>query len=92
MSDQEASELFIRRVSWLKKNLSYDEIYEFAEQALTCADFFLGKWNEWEDIADEVNKNTTAGQWIKNLVGLRILEKKGYEGRVNVVMKTKKEI
>lgn len=84
MTEEEARKLYLKRVCFLRNNVAPDDIYEFAEQALACADFFLNKWNEWEDIAKEVDNNTDAGQWIKNLVGLRILEKQNYLGGIAV--------
>lgn len=84
MSNEEANKRYERKVSFLRKNIPPDDIYEFAEQALTCAEFFLSKWNDWVDINEECEKHRPVEMWVKNLVGLRILEKQGYNQGISV--------
>ncbi len=65
---------FREDVEWLKENIPEEDIYEFAEQALCAADFFIMKWREWVDIEEEAEKDKVIGKWLQNVVGLRILK------------------
>ena len=61
---------FKEDVAWLKQNIGQDDIYEFAQQALTGASYFIHKWSEWVDIEDEVDKDKVTAAWIKNIIGV----------------------
>lgn len=83
--NEEDKKLYLKRVDWLRKNVALDDIYDFAEQALTCADFLIRKWNEWEDIQEEILKDTAPGKMIKNIMTLRLLHNQNYTGGISLV-------
>ncbi len=78
---------FNKNVEWLRNTVSEDDIYEFAEQTLMAADYFIYKWREWVDIEEEATKDKLTNSWLNNVVGLRMLRDSGYQGPLDLNMK-----
>jgi len=84
--DEEFKEHILRKyhedVEWLKRCVSPDDIYDFAEQALIAATFFLSRWDEWVDINEEAENDRATSAWIRNILGIRMMRENGYEGPI----------
>ncbi len=77
-----AENTYRKNVEWLKVNIPRDEIYEFTEQSLIAAEFFLHKWNDWVDVAEECRKDKVTHLWVSNILGIRRLKEKGFSGGI----------
>jgi hypothetical protein len=85
-------ERFEKNVQWLKKNVAPDDIYEFAEQALMAADYFIGELSSWVDLVEEGEKDRVLGLWLKNVIGMRVIRDRNMQGVIDTSMKTKDEL
>lgn len=85
-------EKFEKNVQWLKKNVAPDDIYEFAEQALMAADYFIGELSSWIDLAEEGEKDKVFGLWLKNVIGMRVIRDRNMQGVIDTSMKCKDEL
>lgn len=74
----EFEKAFNSRVRFLRNNIPLDDIYDFTEEALMAADFFLKKWAEHTSISDEIADSKEAYVWVSNIVNLRKLYKNGH--------------
>ena len=83
---------FDNDVQWLRNNIPPDDIYDFAEQALMAADFFINELSLYVDLNEEAQINKLFGVWLKNIVGLRILKNSNMNGRIEMNLKTEDEI
>lgn len=95
MNDQEKEkhlEKFRQNVQWLREQIPPDDIYEFAEQALMAADFFISELSSWVDLSMESEQDKVLALWLKNVVGMRVLRDQGYKGRIDMTMKPGDEI
>ncbi len=70
MTKDEMREEFEKNVNYLRKIVPPDDIYEFAEQTVMAAMFFLKKWGEWEDINSACDEDLVIKKWVLNIVGL----------------------
>jgi hypothetical protein len=93
MNDEEKEiEEFNKNVEWLRKNVAPDDIYEFAEQALMAADFFIVRLGEWIDLIEESKKDKLLEGWLKNSLVIRILKNANAQGVIDTTMKKIEEI
>lgn len=79
-------------VQWLRNNIPPDDIYDFSEQALMAADFFINELSLYVDLNEEAQINKLFGVWLKNIVGLRLLKNSNMNGRIEMNLKTEDEI
>lgn len=84
---KKALEDFDKNVQWLRNHVPRDDIYDFAEQALMAADFFIGKWSSLVDLEKEIEDDKIAGQWLQNVVGMRILKQLNAQGVIDTEWK-----
>jgi len=93
--DDEQHEAFLKKyredVEWLRRCISPDDIYEFAEQSLIAATLFLSRWDEWVDITEEAQKDRATASWIRNILGIRMMRENGYEGPIEFEFKNPDE-
>lgn len=62
-------------VAWIKRNVSEEKIYEFAEQALMGAEFFLAKLLNEEYIDDILLAENLVKKWRNNIFKIRFYQK-----------------
>ena len=74
-------------VQWLRDNIPPDDIYDFAEQALLSAEFFILKWAEWVDVDEERDKDKLVNIWFQNVIGIMALQAESFKTRLNLEMK-----
>ncbi len=94
MEDERKKEVmrqYYEDVAWLRRCISPDDIFEFTEQALIAASFFLSKWSDWVDITEEGKKDKEAEAWIRNIISIRLIKESGYEGPISFEMKDYEE-
>lgn len=84
MDLEKRREKYLRRVKFLRENIPLDDIYEFTEQALSCADFFLFMWSRYTDVIEECENDAVTHSYVFNLLGLRSLEEKGYNQGISI--------
>ncbi len=80
----EVRDRYNKRIEFLRTNIAPDDIYEFAEQALAGAEFFIRRWNEWVDVGEECEKDMKTLTWVSNILGMRSLEKTGYDEGIGI--------
>ncbi len=84
MNREEYLRKFRKNVDWLKINIEPEDIYDFAEQAILAAEFFLDKWNQWEDVTEICKKNPVAHVYVSNITGIRKLKDIRHVDGINV--------
>jgi len=62
---------YLENVAWLKTVVAPEDIYDFAEQTIHAALFFMIRWQEWVDIMEEAEKCEATNTWVSNVLGLR---------------------
>lgn len=85
-------EKFNKDVQWLRDVVPPDDIYDFAEQALMAADFFIHELSHWVDLGEEGERNKVLGLWLRNIVGMRVLRNQKMKGIIDTTLKSKDEI
>jgi len=58
-------------VVWLRQNVPMDDVYEFTEQVLMCAESFLNKLNEKTDLYQEMEDDYAFSTWVNNIAQIR---------------------
>ena len=71
MNEVEAREKFNKNVLWLKSHIPENDIYNFAEQALMGAEFFMQKWAHLTDAPKEMEQCSKTDKWVKNVFSIR---------------------
>jgi len=74
MTQEELQKKFDDNVAWMQRNVPPDDIYLFAEQTKMAAAYFIRRWAEWVDIAEEAKKDPVANLWLNNISGLVYLQ------------------
>ena len=77
---------FVANVQYLRDNIPPDDIYEFAEQALLSAEFFILRWAEWVDAFEECEKCGLTKLWFQNVIGLKALQSVNQKAKVKLDM------
>lgn len=85
MEEQEARARFKENVEWLKVNIDEDDIYDFAEQTLMAADFFMGKWAK--EAGEEAVYCPQTEKWIKNVLSIRAAKCEEIKRQISTKMK-----
>lgn len=83
---------FKKNVEFLRNNIPKDEIYEFAEQCLVAAEFFLFKWSQWVDLYEETEKDEIVHVWVSNVIHIRQLNEENYTGGINTKLRNEHEL
>lgn len=87
MDKEELLKSYREDVQWLRDNIPPDDIYEFAEQALLSAEFFISCWNEWVDVFEECEKHPATKTWFTNVMGLRALRNESKKSKVDIKLR-----
>lgn len=77
MDKEEHNKKFESNIEYIRKNIPPDDIYLFAELCLMSACFFLGKWNEFEDLQKVIDQDRLASKYIKNITSFRMMQDAG---------------
>ena len=81
-------EKFEERSLWLRERIAPDDIYDFAEQTIMCAEFFLMKFINYVELEKEMRKDKVLDVWVKNIVSIRFLKNSGASGgKINTELK-----
>jgi hypothetical protein len=72
-------------VRWLRQHVPMDDVYEFAEQTIMCAEYFLANLNGVMDLGSKMQNDKIFAGWVKNLVGIRAIK----EQNINISIKTR---
>lgn len=81
--DERLIEQYKSDVEWLKRNIPPEQIYDFAEQSLMAATFFLAQWDDWVDLDEECDKSPVAKAWISNVLKLRHARQLGIDEKIS---------
>jgi hypothetical protein len=73
-------------VRWLRGAIPRDDVYDFAEQTLMAAEFFLLKLAPHLTEAEKQNESGALCTWIRNIARLRAAKEEGFPGIVNVTV------
>ncbi len=75
----DCEKIYIKRVQFLRDNIAPDDIYEFAEQALSGSEIILRNCNiDYED------EDSLFNLVAKNLISLRKLCNEDYKGGLRI--------
>lgn len=85
-------EMFNKNVQWLRENIAPDDIYDFAEQALMAADFFIGELSNWVNLAEEGEKDKVLALWVRNVVGMRVMRDQKAKMMIDMTLKSVDEL
>lgn len=85
MSEPKVSaEEYTKNVKWLREHVAPDDVYDFAQQAVMAAEFFIGRLHQHIDITEEVKTDPMLYHWITNIYSLSKMKVEGFKGIVNV--------
>ena len=88
VNKEELLKKFKENVQYLERNVPPDDIYLFTEQTVMAALYFMFKWSEWVDIAQEAEKDPIAKKWITNILSLVVMRDKGQDIEIDLNMKS----
>ena len=60
----------------------------FAEQTFMAAMFFLHKWSEIVDVAEEARHNEVIKKWVTNIIGLQLCKEQGEDVTLDLDFKS----
>lgn len=84
----ECVEIYIKRVQFLRDNIAPDDIYEFAEQALSGSEVILRDYVNNSDVPymglEPKEDNNLVELVVANLVTIRKLCESGYKGGLRI--------
>lgn len=77
-------DLYCKRIQFLRDNIAPDDIYEFAEQALTGGEFFLNRWSELQDIKEISKDCLMTRAFVNSFISMRKLCDDDYKGGIDI--------
>lgn len=83
---------FEKDVKWLRNNIPPDDIYDFCQEALMAANFFLSKLMQLNDLEEELENDKVLSIYYKNIVAIKIGQKLGLTTIVNTMFKDINEL
>ena len=87
---KKAMQEYLGNVKWLRTHVAPDDIYEFAQQAVMAAEYFIGKLHESTDLNKAVQEDKMMFHWINNIFSLQQMKDNNFQGIVDVSWRVEK--
>lgn len=82
---------YLDNVRWLRTHVAPDDIYEFAQQAIMAAEYFVGKLHEATDLNQAIQKDKMMFHWINNIFSIAKMKEDNFQGIVDVSWRVEKQ-
>lgn len=87
---QRVADDYLEDVKWLREHVAPDDIYDFAQQALMAAEYFIPLMADNMNLVEEMQKDKMLAHWIVNIHSLHRLREENFQGIIDVTWRVEK--
>jgi hypothetical protein len=81
---------YANQVKWLRERVPPDDIYDFAQQLLVAAEYFISVMDEEMELEEAILRDPALDHWIANVLSVEMMKREGFKATINTDWRIKK--